>query len=239
MKIYAHRGVASLYPENTLVAFQAAARMKCDGIELDVQLTKDGVPVVIHDETLDRTTDGTGWVKDFVYEELRKFNASYKFGEQFGHCPIPTLEEVCNFISHTSITLNIELKNEIVSYPTLEEKVYDLIHSYKLKDQVVISSFNHESLKHFRSITKDVQTAVLTENTIENTVDYILNLGASGYHPNFSTVTRELVKELDRCRIAVRPYTVNEPQVMQKFRDWGVESVITDYPQLMFTEPLR
>lgn len=234
MKIFAHRGVASLYPENTMIAFQEAVRLKCDGIELDVQLTKDEVPVVIHDETLERTTNGTGWVKDYMYDELKLLNASYKFGNQFGHCPIPTLEEVCNFISNTSITLNIELKNEIITYAKLEEKVYDLILSYNLKNQVVISSFNHKSLKHFRSIAKDVNTAVLSENSIENVVEYIQDLGASGYHPNFSTITMEQVEELNTSGIAVRPYTVNDPQVLQKFSEWGIEAIITDYPQLMF-----
>lgn len=235
MKIYAHRGVASLYPENTMVAFQEAARLKCNGIELDVQLSKDGVPVVIHDETLDRTTNGTGWVKDYSYDELRLFNASYKFGEKFGHCPIPTLEEVCSFVSRTPLTLNIELKNEIVPYPTLEEKVYDLIHSNKIKDQVVVSSFNHESLKYFHSIAKDVKTAVLTEKPIDNIVEYIQDIGATGYHPNFTIITKDLMDMLNTYEIAVRPYTVNDPQVMQKLRNWGVEAVITDYPQLILS----
>jgi glycerophosphoryl diester phosphodiesterase len=235
MKIYAHRGVASLYPENTMVAFQEAARLKCNGIELDVQLSKDGVPVVIHDETLERTTNGTGWIKDYSYDELRMFNASYTFGEKFGHCPIPTLEEVCSFVSRTSLTLNIELKNEIVPYPTLEEKVYDLIHSYKIKDQVVVSSFNHESLKHFHTIANDVKTAVLTEKPIDNIVEYIQDIGATGYHPNFRIITKDLMDMLNTYEIAVRPYTVNDPQVMQKLRNWGVEAVITDYPQLILS----
>lgn len=237
MKIYAHRGVASLYPENTMIAFQEAVNMKSHGIELDVQLSKDGIPVVIHDETLERTTDGTGWVKDYTYEELRQFNASYKFREQFGHCPIPTLAEVCKLIRYTSISLNIELKNEIIPYPELEEKVYEVINLFQLNDQVVISSFNHESLKYFRTIAKDIQTAVLSDHAIENSVEYILSLGATGFHPNYLTVKKELVDELRACGIVVRPYTVNDPSVMKQMHEDGVEAVFTDFPQLML--PLK
>ncbi|WP_028402056.1 glycerophosphodiester phosphodiesterase [Ectobacillus panaciterrae] len=233
MKIYAHRGVPSLYPENTMIAFQEAVRMKCNGIELDVQLTKDDVPVVIHDETLERTTNGTGWVKDYTYEELCTFNASYKYREELGHCPIPTLEEVCQLIQGEPIILNIELKNEIIMYPQLEEKVYDMIRSFNIQDQVVVSSFNHESLKYFHSIAKDVQTAVLTEKPIENVVEYIKGLGASGYHPDFSILTKELAAELNANDIAIRPYTVNDPKVAQQLRDWGISAIVTDCPQII------
>ncbi|MGF9964383.1 glycerophosphodiester phosphodiesterase [Bacillus rhizoplanae] len=233
MKIYAHRGVASLYPENTMVAFEEAVRMGYDGIELDVQLTKDNVPVVIHDETLERTTNGTGWVKDYTYEELCTFHAAYKYEKELGHCPIPTLEEVCQLIQGKSIMLNIELKNEIIIYPQLEEKVYDVIRSFHMQDQVVVSSFNHESLKYFRSIAKDIETAVLTEKPIENVIEYIKGLGASGYHPDFSILTKELVTELKANDIAIRPYTVNDPKVAQQLHDWGVSAIVTDYPQII------
>lgn len=237
MNIFAHRGVASLFPENTMVAFQEAVRLNSNGIELDVQLTKDGVPVVIHDETLERTTNGTGWVKDTNYEELRQLNASYKFGNQFGHCPVPTLKEVCELILGTSTILNIELKNEIISYPGLEEKVNELIQSFHIDGQVVISSFNHESLKYFRTIAPDVQIAALSEKAIENAGEYLRDLGAKGYHPNYLTVTKELVDQLNGYGIAIRPYTVNDSTVMKQFLDWGVDSVITDYPQNMI--PLK
>ncbi|MFD3449505.1 glycerophosphodiester phosphodiesterase [Microbacteriaceae bacterium 4G12] len=233
MKIYAHRGVSSLYPENTMIAFEEAVRMKCDGIELDVQLTKDQVPVVIHDEMLERTTNGTGWVKDYTYEELRAFNASYKQKDELGHCKVPTLDEVCGLLKGTQMELNIELKTEVIAYPQLEEKVYEIIRSYQMQDQIVVSSFNHESLQHFRAIAKDVQMAVLTEQPIENVVEYIKGLGASGYHPDFSILTKELVQELRENGIAIRPYTVNDPKIAEQLRDWGISAIVTDCPQTM------
>ena len=95
IKVYAHRGYSGRFPENTMLAFQEAAKTGCDGIELDVQLTKDGQLVVIHDETIDRTTDGSGYVRDYTLEELRRFNAAAKWDGRFGFQPIPTFEEYC------------------------------------------------------------------------------------------------------------------------------------------------
>ena len=113
----AHRGYSGKYPENTMLAFEEAAKTGADGIELDVQLTKDGQVVVIHDERIDRTTDGSGWVKDYTYEELKKFNAARVKGDQFGFQPIPSFEEYCAWAKNQSLFTNVELKTSIIYYP--------------------------------------------------------------------------------------------------------------------------
>lgn len=110
--IFAHRGAAGTYPENTMISFEAAESFKADGIELDVQLTKDGKVVVIHDETVDRTTNGKGAVRNYLYEDLCKLDASYKFGDKVGFCKIPLLEEVLQWIEKQSCYLILNLKQQ-------------------------------------------------------------------------------------------------------------------------------
>ncbi|WP_318508470.1 glycerophosphodiester phosphodiesterase family protein [Bacillus sp. T3] len=144
--IFAHRGYSALNPENTMQAFMEAERVGADGIELDVQMTRDGVLVVIHDEKLDRTTDGSGYIKNLTYKEISKFNANYKFKKWFQKTPVPRLEEVFEWMRSNQIICNIELKNNVFPYPGMEEKVIALINQYQLNNRIIISSFNHYSV---------------------------------------------------------------------------------------------
>ena len=131
----AHRGYSGKFDENTMIAFRKAIEYKADGIETDVQLSKDNVPVIIHDETLDRTTDGTGYVKDYTLAELKRFRT--KSGEE-----IPTLEELLELVADSNLeVLNLELKNSIFPYEGLEEKVLDMIDKYNLKEKIIIFKF--------------------------------------------------------------------------------------------------
>ena len=141
-KIWAHRGASGYAPENTMEAFTLAVQMGADGVELDVQLTKDGQIVVIHDERIDRTTDGTGSVKDYTYEELKKFNAAVNFGNVTEFQPIPTFEEYCAWIAETNIETNIEIKTGCYYYEDIEKKTLDMVHKYGLEKRVLYSSFN-------------------------------------------------------------------------------------------------
>ena len=142
IKNFAHRGFSGKYPENTMLAFEKAIEVGADGIELDVQLTKDGEIVIIHDETIDRTTDGKGYVIDYTYEELSKFEASYIYRGKVGFNKIPTLKEYFELVKDLDFITNIELKTGINEYLGIEEKVYQLIKEYKLEKKVIISSFN-------------------------------------------------------------------------------------------------
>ena len=145
-KNFAHRGFSGKYPENTMLAFQKAIEVEADGIELDVQLTKDGELVIIHDETIDRTTDGKGYVIDYTYEELSKFDASYIYRGKVEFNKIPTLKEYFELVKDLDFITNIELKTGINEYLGIEEKVYKLIKEYQLEEKVIISSFNHFSI---------------------------------------------------------------------------------------------
>ena len=140
MKVYAHRGYSGKYPENTMLAFKEAAKTGCDGIELDVQLTKDGKVVVIHDEAVDRTTDGSGKVKDFTYQELARLNAANLYEGKYGFCGIPLFEDYCKWAAGQDLVTNIELKTGVYYYEELEEKTLELVRKYGLEEKVFYES---------------------------------------------------------------------------------------------------
>lgn len=157
----AHRGYSGKYPENTMLAFEEAAKTGADGIELDVQLTKDGQVVVIHDERIDRTTDGTGFVKDYTYEELKKFNASKVTGDRYEFQHIPTFEEYCAWVKDKNLVTNVELKTSIIYYPEIEEKTLEIIRRYGLEDRIIFSSFNHLSILKMKELAPEIPCGAL------------------------------------------------------------------------------
>ena len=145
-KIFAHRGFSGKYPENTMLAFKKAVEIGCDGIELDVHLTKDNVLVIIHDEDIKRTANGQGLVRDMTFEELRRFDYSAGFKGVYGFNEIPTLREYFELVKDTDIITNIELKTGIFEYPTIEQRVIDMIREFGLEKKIILSSFNHYSV---------------------------------------------------------------------------------------------
>ena len=164
MKVYAHRGYSGRYPENTMLSFQKAAETGCDGIELDVQLTRDGTVVVIHDEAVDRTTDGTGLVKDYTFEELRKLDAGTIKGGRYGFCPVPSFEEYCEWASQYGFVTNVEIKTGVYYYEDIEEKTLEIIKKYHLEDRIMFSSFNHLSLERLKELAPDIPRGALLEH---------------------------------------------------------------------------
>lgn len=136
--IFGHRGSAGTHPENTMISFQAAEHAGAEGIEFDIQLSRDGVPVIIHDETLERTTNGKGWVKDLTFSELQQLDAGAWFSEKYKGTKIPALEEVLTWAQGNRLLLNLELKTGIVKYPQMEEKVIRLVEQYDLTHRVIL-----------------------------------------------------------------------------------------------------
>ena len=231
-KNFAHRGFSGKYPENTMLAFRKAVEEGVDGIELDVQLTKDGEVVIIHDETIDRTTDGKGLVVSYTYDELRKFDASFKFRGQCGFNPIPTLREYFELVKDKNIVTNIELKTGLNEYFGIEEKVWKLIEEYRLEDRVLISSFNHYSVLRMKSIAPNLKYGLLTETWIINAGKYTEDVGVKCYHPHFFSMTAENVKELKEHNIEINVYTVNEEKDIRDMIEKGIDIVIGNYPDL-------
>ncbi|WP_297435873.1 glycerophosphodiester phosphodiesterase [uncultured Clostridium sp.] len=222
----AHRGFSALYPENTMLAFKKAKEEGfCDGIELDVQLTKDLVPVIIHDEKLERTTGVKGFVKDFTYSEIRTFNA----GENE---KIPSLEEYLEFAKENNIYTNIELKNSILEYSTMEEKTLDLIDKFNFKNRIILSSFNHESMSKIKTIDKTIKTGILYDSILLSPHKYCQMCGADAMHPNYISLllSRNSLKNMLKNNIEVNSYTINKESHMRKFIKEGITSIITNHP---------
>lgn len=184
MKVWAHRGCSQRYPENTLLAFERAAQiMQLTGIELDIQLTADGEMVVIHDERVDRTTDGTGYVKDYTLSQIKRLCIDAGTG-----CPqsIPTIEETLDLLQprlRAGLKLNIELKNSKWSYSGMEEKIVELVHRRGLQNAVIYSTFYAGSLARLRAIDKDAELGILDTKVSDCMYKLKGGCGATALHP--------------------------------------------------------
>lgn len=227
-KVLAHRGFSGKYPENTMLAFEKALEIGCDGIEFDVQLTNDGVPVLIHDETIDRTTNGTGQVVSYAYNDLKKFNAASTYAKDGIVTYIPKLEELFDLIKNTDHLLNIELKNSILPYDGMEQKVIDLIRQYGLEEQCVLASFNHESVVKCREMAPEIKGSLITSSVLYDPVEYLKRAGITGLQCEFNSLTGESVKLLQDNGIALYPWTPNSIEEIQNLYDYGVDYIITN-----------
>ena len=231
MKIFGHRGSAGNRPENTLVSFQEAARAGADGIELDVQLSQDGVPVVIHDERVNRTTNGEGWVKDLTFAELRALDAGSSFSEEYRGEKIPSLDEVLAWLKGTELVVNVELKTGLYRYEGIEAKVLELVAKYDLEDRVIISSFNHYSLVETRRLNPTIETAILFMEGLYEPWTYAKTVGAQGLHCFLPVAVPELLQGAVEAGMPVRPFTVNDEAVMEKLIRGGAAGFFTDHPE--------
>lgn len=226
-QIFAHRGYSAAFAENTMSAFIEAGNVGADGIELDVQLTKDGEIVVIHDEKVDRTTTGKGFVKDFLYRDIRKLNAN-KNGVKKE--PIPTLTEIFDWMQNNKLQCNIELKNGLIPYEGMEEKVVQLVRTYGFEDRIVISSFNHYSIVHSYRLAPEIETAPLFIEGIYMPWIYSQSIRAKGIHPKHTAMSDTIIKTTMENGIAVRPYTVNKDVHMHRLFKLDCTAFITDDP---------
>ncbi|MEW9049710.1 MAG: glycerophosphodiester phosphodiesterase [Neobacillus sp.] len=226
-QIFAHRGYSAIFAENTMTAFIEAEKAGADGIELDVQLTKDGEIVVIHDEKVNRTTNGSGLVKNLLYKEIRKFNANKKGVKKE---PVPSLIEVLEWLQTNNMVCNIELKNTLIPYKGMEEKVINLVRYYGLTDRIIISSFNHYSIVYSYRMAPEIETAPLFYETIYMPWIYAQSIRSKGIHPKYSLISDEIIKSTMENGIAVRPYTVNKEADMHRLFKINCSAIITDDP---------
>ncbi len=230
-QIFAHRGYSAKYPENSMLAFQKALEAGADGIEFDVHLSKDGELVIIHDETINRTTNNRGRVHDFTVAELKTMHRK-RSPFQRNKEPIPTLRELLDWHKGKDLLLNIELKTDQYWYSEIEEKVLTLIHQYRLIDRVIISSFNHDSIAKVYELDSDVEIAPLFNERLYEPWKYARLLGATGIHPRHNLVTSDLIESAQSDGIAVRPYTVNRKHLLQFLYQHDCAAVITNEVEL-------
>lgn len=231
-KVWAHRGASAYAPENTLEAFLLAAEQGADGVELDVQLTKDGEMVVVHDEEIDRVSDGSGFVKYYTLAELKTLNFN-KTHPEYQDVKIPTLREVYEALKPTGMTINVELKTGIFWYKDLEKKVLELTKEMEMEDRVIYSSFNHYSIQQMKKIVPEAETAYLYSDVILNVAEYAKNTKVDGLHPAvYHVKMADFLKEYLGSNLNVRVWTVNEKADMKWLIDAGVTAIITNYPDM-------
>jgi len=230
---YAHRGASAYYPENTMLSFGKALEMGATGIETDVQLTKDGVLVLIHDETLNRTTNGEGLVKDYTYKELSELDAGSWMGEEFKGIKIPRVEELIYLTLDKNIIINFEIKNGIIKYEHIEQMLIDLIYKHKINRKVILSSFNHYSIVECNKISKGINTGILYMEGIYKPYNYAQTVGASSIHPYFQSINEQVIKETQKHRTQINVFTVDDDEDMKFFLKMKVNGIITNYPDLL------
>lgn len=229
-QVFAHRGSKGTHPENTLAAFQEALRVGSDGIELDVHLSRDGIPVVIHDETVDRTTDGTGWVQEQTWQELSQLDAGTWFDPRFQGERIPTLAEVLQLLRQSGFTgsLNIELKTDQIQYKEIEERVWETVQANLGDFAVVFSSFHYPTLERLKRLFPSAAIALLFSEVGRNPSHLGDGLPVEGWHPRVTLLGQNYHRR--NASIAVRYWTVNGlPELSLCFLR-RVDAVITDFP---------
>ena len=226
---FAHRGFKGKYPENTMLAFKKAIEAGADGIEFDVHLSKDGELVIIHDETLERTTDGEALVCEKNLEQLQKLNASKLYPD----CEIqkiPSLREYFDFAKDKEIITNIELKNSIIDYKDIEEKVYKLIKEYDIAEKIIISSFNHQSLVRFKNIDPKIKCGVLESSRLHKPWEYVKEMGMEYYHPMNFVVDKEMAEKFAENDIGLNIWFGKADYDYSHYLRFKPNGLITDYP---------
>lgn len=230
--VLGHRGASADAPMNTLAAFKLAIEQGADGVELDVHLSKDNVPVVIHDASVDATTDGRGTVADMELGSLKSLDAGGWFGSKFTGERIPTLSEV--FIALDSQTIiNVEIKYEGTETNAIVEAVTQDIEQHARQTQVIVSSFNPFVLKTFREVLPEVLLGWLHIPNLIPEIDKILSpKDYDLYHPHYEAIGTDLIAE-SAINKPILTWTVNDVGLAQTLKQKGVLGIITDTPQVI------
>jgi glycerophosphoryl diester phosphodiesterase len=229
--IFAHRGLSSEAPENTLPAFQLAIEEGCGALELDVQLTRDGHLVVFHDDQLSRTTDGEGFIKDKTLQELKELDAGSWFSSNFAGTRIPTLEEVFKLCSK-EILINVEIKNVPFFYKGIETEVIDTIKRFGYLENTIVSSFDHQALAITQQKEPKVKIGILLGDRLMDPWKYIQGSGLHAFsiHPLFTFVDSWFIQRSHHIGLKVYPYTVDDPIVFEDLKSIGTDGVFTNTP---------
>lgn len=230
--VIAHRGASAYAPENTLAAFRLAADQGAHAIELDAKLSADGIVVVHHDLTLDRTTNGSGPLSQFTAAELTALDAGAKFDPQFQGEPLPTLEQVFDAVGQ-KVLINVELTNYAHPGDDLVAKTVDLVRRFSLESRVIFSSFLPHNLAKAGRLLPESKRAMLSQPGLRGWLArsfLTLRSAPQALHPYFSDVTAGSVAHEHRRGRLVNPWTVNDPAELRRLSEAGVDGLITDDP---------
>lgn len=234
--LLAHRGFSGDYPENSPLAFRKAVELThADGFESDVHITKDGKLVIFHDATLERTSNGTGYIKDYTYDELLALDIGAWKSPDYAGEHIWTFDELLDFCNETHMLLNMELKNYEVFYDGLEQHVIDAIRTHKMQDRVFVSSFNHISMQLFKHLDGDIETGLLYDKPLLDIGEYIARSNADNMHPRYMLLQYqpELVALYHERGMKVNTWTVNDEENMRDMIARGVDCIISNHPDVL------
>ncbi len=223
--VIGHRGASGYYPENTLLSFNEAVKQGADMIELDIHLTKDDEIVVIHDGTVDRTTDGTGTIGNLSLKEVRGLDAGS--GER-----VPTLDEVLSELMG-NCSLDVELKGKDTAIPVLKILEGQVRKGRWRSDDLMISSFSPIDLLELYNTNCSIEMAVLIDNDPWGSEDFAMEIGARSVHPNFMSLDTDFITRCRGLDLKINTWTVNEPSRMLELVEWGVDGIITDHPDIL------
>ena len=248
--VIAHQGGDGIWPGDTLYAFEKAVEIGADVLEMDAHITKDDHIVLMHDEEIDRTTDGTGLIEEMSLEELRQFDAAYKWSNDDGKTfpyrgqgiQVPTLDELFQTFPQMRYVIEIKLTQNPIDKP-----LCDLIRKHNMQDNVMVASFHDEAMQNFRETCPEVATSA-SRTEVKNFV-LLGKVFLSGfiapqyqsiqppYDPkeslNIPIMTERFIREAHAKDIRVEPWTVDDPELMKQYIEWGVDGIITDRPDLM------
>jgi glycerophosphoryl diester phosphodiesterase len=227
--IIAHRGGRKWAPENTLAAFKRSVDAHVDGVELDIHRCKTGELVVIHDETLERTTNGAGFVKDKTLKELKSLDAGSWYKPEFKDERLPLLSEVFDLVDGRC-TVNVEIKDIPVAYPGIDDALIELLSHYKYPDKIIVSSFDHAILKSFHAKAPQYKIGFLDAAIPAGFGAYAHLVGATAWNPEYAALRPDAVNDAHAAGLKVYTWTVNKPEEWNNLKRMGVDGIITDDP---------
>ena len=248
--VIAHQGGDGIWPGDTMYAFEKAVEIGADVLEMDAHITKDGHIVLMHDEKVDRTTDGTGLIEDMTLDELKQLDAAYKWSKDGGQTfpyrgqgiQVPTLDELFQKFPQMRYVIEIKLTENPIDKP-----LCDLILEYDMQDKVLIASFHDEAMQNFRMTCPEIATSAsrgeVTKFVLLGKV-FLSGLVAPEYQSiqppydpkeslNIPIMTKRFIREAHRKNLHVEPWTVDDPELMKQYIEWGVDGIITDRPDLL------
>ncbi|MDF9410313.1 glycerophosphodiester phosphodiesterase [Brevibacillus laterosporus] len=233
----AHRGWSGRAPENTMAAIKLAlAEPGIQAIKVDVQLSKDEIPVLIHDFTLERTTNGSGLVKDHTFEQLRQWSAGSWFAEEFSDETIPALEELFQAVSQHTCRLNVELKTAGNLYPRLAEKVVELVEAYELHLQVCLTSFDHEIIKKVKELQPSMKTGLIIAGKPVLLREQLEETGATILSMAYPYLTKDFVHIMLEQNYEIFAWTIDDEHEIRRISEWHPHLYIcTNHPDRMLS----
>ncbi|MGM0545864.1 MAG: glycerophosphodiester phosphodiesterase [Bacteroidota bacterium] len=236
--IIAHRGASAYYPENTMIAFEKAVELGANMIEIDIALSKDGVPVIFHDAKLNQHTNGKGRLRNFTLQELKKLDAGSWYSARYSGQKIPTLEEVLAFASGT-IALNIEIKPVAVSNnfeSGIEQKALQLVKKYNMENHVLFSSFDYRALHHLKELGPEIPVALLYEKKQSRKLlpnQLVKKYQVDAFNCSIRQLKKKWIADLNEHQIPSFIYTVDKKSQMRKLIKAGVVGIFTNKPNVL------